>query len=304
MAKELRSSEKLSSPMSKCQRSVLITGCSSGIGHALAREFHARSLQVFSTARSANRIQDLADLGMTTFELDVTNYDTVLRVRDQVAEITGGKLDILVNNAGQNILGAASDVDMDKVEAMFNANLFGVMRMVKAFVPLLIASGDARILQIGSITGVVSPPFSSAYNASKAALHSYGDTLRVELAPFGIKVINVCTGGVTSNIHGSHATSFCPDGSIYKPVENIVLERRVGYALKDAMPTESYAKHVVGLTLKKNPPPWIWSGTLVGMFWFLKTFLWRSAFDWIVSRMFGLSILAQLLNKGKVKATM
>jgi len=286
--------------MSKSQRSVLITGCSSGIGRTLALEFHAKGLKVFATARSLKSIQALGDMGMIVSELDVTNNNAVLRVRDQVAEITGGTLDILVNNAGQSLLSAASDLDMDRVEAVYNANLFGPMRMVKAFIPLLIASGDARILQIGSIAGIAPIPFGSAYNASKAALQAYGNTIRIELAPFGIKVINVCTGGVASNIVGTPATSL-PEGSIYKPIEDIFLARRVNLSQRDAMAAEDYAKYVVPLVLKKSPPPWIWSGSKYWMVWLADTFLWRTVFDKYLSGVFGLSTLAWLVKSGKVK---
>jgi len=284
--------------MAKSQKSVLINGCSSGVGNALAREFHEGGLQVFATARSAKTIQDLADLGMMTFELDVTSENAVLQVRDQVAEITGGKLDILVNNAGQYFLSAASDCDIDRVEALYRTNLFGAMRMVKAYVPLLIASGDARILQIGSLAGIITLPFTSAYNSTKAALHAYGDTLRVELAPFNIKVINACTGGVKSKILRARVTGF-PDGSIYKPIEDIFVAKRVNASLNGAMTSEDYAKHVVPLTLKKSPPPWIWSGSKIWRYWFLNTFTWRTASDWILSKMFGLSKLKWLEKAGK-----
>ena len=79
---------------------------------------------------------------------------------------------------------AAADIDMDKVRALFDVNLFAVMEMVHVFLPLLLKSNEGRVVQIGSLAGLMPVPFGAAYNASKAALHSFGDTLRVELAPF------------------------------------------------------------------------------------------------------------------------
>jgi 1-acylglycerone phosphate reductase len=287
--------------MSKSQKSVLITGCSSGIGRALALEFHSRGFHVFATARSLSSIQDLADMGMTSLELDVTNNDAVIRARDRVAELTGGKLDVLVNNAGQSFLAAASDVDMDQVQALYDANVFGPMRMVKAYVPLLIASGDARIIQIGSVAAIAPLPFGSAYNGTKGALHAYGNTIRIELAPFGIKVINACTGKVKSDISSHRQITGLPDGSIYKPIEDIFMEKRVGVSQRGALAAEDYAKQVVSSSLKNNPPSWIWAGSETWLIWFVDTFLLRTVFDRILSGLFGLDKLAVLVKGVKAK---
>ncbi|KAJ7454966.1 NAD(P)-binding protein [Mycena galericulata] len=279
-------------------RSVLITGCSpGGIGHALAKEYHSKGLRVIATARKPAALTDLAVLGLETLELDVTKIESVKAVREQVEAMTGGTLDILVNNAGQGYSVPATDVDIDEVKDVFEVNVFGVMRMVQEFAPLLIASGDGRIVNIGSIVGVMPYPFGSAYNASKAALHSYGNTLRLELAPFNVQVTTIVTGGVKSNISSIHR--LIQPSSIYAPIADIFAERRVARSQVGAMPTDVYAKQVVAQTLKRHVKAWIWKGSFTFFCWFIDTFAGRRGFDWIFSSRFGLHELKSILSSKK-----
>ncbi|KAJ7459513.1 NAD(P)-binding protein [Mycena galericulata] len=268
-------------------RSVLITGCSpGGIGHALAKEYHSKGLRVIATARKPAALTDLAVLGLETLELDVTKIESVKAVREQVEAMTGGTLDILGTVP-------ATDVDIDEVKDVFEVNVFGVMRMVQEFAPLLIASGDGRIVNIGSIVGVMPYPFGSAYNASKAALHSYGNTLRLELAPFK----QIITGGVKSNISSIHR--LIQPSSIYAPIADIFAERRVARSQVGAMPTDVYAKQVVAQTLKRHVKAWIWKGSFAFFCWFIDTFAGRRGFDWIFSSRFGLHELKSILSSKK-----
>ncbi|KAJ7092464.1 NAD(P)-binding protein [Mycena belliarum] len=280
------------------RKTVLITGCSpGGIGHHLAKEYHSKGLRVIATARNPAALEDLAALGLETFELDVSRIDSVHAGRDRVASITGGTLDILVNNAGKGLSLPATDCDIDEVKEMFEVNLFGVMRMVQEFSSLLIASGDGRIVNIGSIAGVMPYPFGSAYNASKAALHSYGDTLRLELAPFNVQVITIVTGGVKSNI--SRERRLIQPTSLYAPIADIFAERRVGRSQVGAMPTADYAREVVAQTLKHHVKAWFWTGKFSWICWFGATFAGSRAFDRAFSREFGLSALKSILWKQK-----
>ncbi|KAK0486353.1 NAD-P-binding protein [Armillaria novae-zelandiae] len=268
------------------RKTVLITGCSTGIGNALAHEFHRQGLVVFATARNEAVLSDLQKAGMNTFALDVTNDEQITRVRDQVASMTEGKLDILVNNAGQSFLSAAIDLDMKTVQDIYDVNVFGAMRMVKAFVPLLIASSDACILQVGSIAALTPYPFGSTYSSSKAALHAYGNALRVELSPFNIKVVNLCTGSVKTDLV-EHMLNPLPDDSRYKSLEPVILAKRRAVS-QDAITAEQYAKNVVGEALKASPRAWVWYGTKAWIVWALDTFLPRTAFDNMMKGWYGL----------------
>lgn len=161
------------------RRTVLITGCSSGIGASLAREFAKHNLRVFATARDASSLTTLAGEGIEAFSLSVHQPESIAALKTQIEAATHGRgLDYLVNNAGRNLTVPALHMDYDELQLTYETNLFGVMRMCQTFAPLLIQA-KGTIVQIGSVAGVIPYVFGSAYNASKAALHSYSDTLRV-----------------------------------------------------------------------------------------------------------------------------
>jgi len=268
-------------------KSVLISGCNpGGIGNSLAREFHAAGLRVFATARQTSAITDLAELGITTVALEVTDPESIDAARDTVATATGGKLDYLVNNAGRNYTVPAVDIDVDEARAMFDVNLFAVMRMCQIFTPLLIEA-KGTIVQIGSVAGIMPYVFGSAYNASKAALHSYSDTLRVELAPFDVKVTTIITGGVKSRIARTERAT--KEGSIYTPID-AEYQRRLKHSQEVGMPNEVYAKDVVRQVLKTSPRKWIWQGNGSWLVWFTSTWMpWGSTLMGLaMSRMFNL----------------
>ncbi|KAJ7654103.1 NAD-P-binding protein [Mycena polygramma] len=281
------------------KRTVLITGCSSGgIGSALAKEFHSQGFRVFATSRRLESMQDLSALGIETLPLDVTDVAAIRKTRDEIVDRTGGKLDILVNNAGKAYPVAATDMDMPAVRALYELHVFGPMSMVQEFIQLLISSGKGCIVNTGSISGIMPVPFSAAYNTSKAALHSFGDTLRVELAPFDIKIVNVITGAVKSNIAKPNTI---PDNSLYKRMEEAYQAKRVNRSQSNATPTDDYARIVVAEAMKANPRAWLWAGSQSWVCWFIDTFLPRSVFNWLMSKMFGFAEFSVQVRNAKDK---
>lgn len=183
------------------------------------------------------------------------------------------------------------DYDEDELRELFQANVFAVMRMNKEFAPLVIEA-KGTIAQTGSIAGLMPYVWGGLYNASKAALHAYSDTLRVELAPFGVRVINVVTGGVLSNIARTHRT--LPTGSFMTPLAD-EYEERLTHSQQVGMNTQKYARSCVqqvlasdGLLTRKR---WIWEGSKVWLVWFAWTFLPRSVMDWYFSSKYNLSKL-------------
>lgn len=278
----------------------MITGCSAGgIGEALAEEFHSRGLRVFATARNVSSVQSLKTRwpDIEILELDVTNPDSILSAKSRITELTSGRLDILVNNAGVSYPYAAADMSMDKVKEVFNVNLFAAMAMVQSFLPLLLLAHSGRIIQLGSLAGVMPVPFGAAYNASKAALHSYGDTLRVELAPFGIKVTTFVLGNVKTNL--SKPWHVLPDNSIYQPIKQEYQSRRIDNFQASAVPREPIARDIVNEALKSSPRAWVWGGANAWITWFISTFFGRRGFDALLSKMFGLKKLAELQSQSK-----
>jgi len=197
---------------------------------------------------------------------------------------TDGHLDILVNNAGRNYTVPALDIELDEVRETFETNVYAVMRLCQAFSPLLIEA-QGTIVQIGSLAGVMPYVFGSVYNATKAALHAYSDTLRVELAPFGVKVVVVKTGGVVSNISRTHRE--LPEGSLYLPLKE-EYEMRQTHSQANAIPNEVYARSVVRQVLHRPSRDTVWEGGKSWLVWFISSFFPRRVLDIAMSRMFNL----------------
>ncbi|KAJ4993121.1 short chain dehydrogenase [Stagonosporopsis vannaccii] len=207
-------------------QTVLITGCSAGgIGHELVLSFQRRGYTVFATARSLKKMADLASLpNVHLLELDVTNPDSITATAKEIDQRTSGRLDVLINNAGQQYIMPALDVDIAAAKALFEVNYWAPLRMIQAFSSMLI---DARgcVVNIGSGSGVVSIPFQSQYNASKAAINMLSETLRYELAPLNVRVITLVAGNVASNmssgVNGAPPAEL-PATSRYKAVEKTI----------------------------------------------------------------------------------
>ncbi|KAL3420158.1 short chain dehydrogenase [Phlyctema vagabunda] len=277
---------------------VLVTGCSpGGIGHSLAKEFHAKGLHVIATARDKSSIADLEAQGMTTISLDVNNSDNIAAAKRTVEALTGGKLDILVNNAGRNYTMPALDVDLDEARACFETNFFAIIALTQALIPLLIAAKGV-IVNIGSLAGVLPYAFGSVYNASKAALHAYSRTLRLEVEPFGVRVLVVVTGGIKSNIARTHRE--LPEHSLYLPLVP-EFERRQKHSQENAMPNEEYAREVVKAALKPQPPKWLWKGHMAYLVWFARAWIGTWLFDLVLPRMFGLDRLKAMVKSKETK---
>ncbi|KAH8700986.1 hypothetical protein BGW36DRAFT_375350 [Talaromyces proteolyticus] len=278
------------------RKSVLITGCSpGGIGHSLSHTFHKRGLRVFATARDRSKIADLEAVGIETLDLVVDDLQSVQACFTEIESRVGSKgLDYLVNNAGRNYTVPAMEVDLQEARAVFETNFFAVITMCQKFLPLLMKA-KGTVVQIGSVSGIVPYVFGSVYNASKAALHSFSDTLRIELEPFDVKVIVVVTGGVQSQI-AREDRQLLPN-SIYQPIMN-EYHRRVKHSQEGAMNSDAYARSVVSQVLGSTSSTsrwyrnWIWEGNRTRMIKFLAGgWLWFGFYGWFFRRMFNLNKL-------------
>ena len=278
------------------KKAVLITGCSpGGIGYALAMQFHSRGLHVFATARNEKAVTDLRTVGIEALQLEVTSPESIAEVKRHISDRTNGSLDYLINNAGRNYTVPALDLEFDEVQATFEANVFSVMRMCQAFAPLLVQA-KGTIVQIGSLAAEIPYVFGSAYNATKAALHAYSDTLRVELAPFDVNVMVVVTGGVKSNI--SRTRRELPEGSLYLPLD-AEYQRRQQHSQEGAMETTAYAEGVVKATLRAKPTRSLWSGHQAWNVWLLLTLMPRVFWDYYFTNVFNLTKLAKIVKAQK-----
>jgi NAD(P)-dependent dehydrogenase (short-subunit alcohol dehydrogenase family) len=271
------------------QKTVLITGCSSGIGLALALEFKRRGWLVIATARRPEPMQELIRQGLIAEKMDVTSHDDIRRVARTIYK-SHGALDMLINNAGYGVIAPIVEVESGTLIKQFETNVFAPLEIVRQFVPPMKEKGQGTIVNIGSVSGVLTTPFSGAYCASKAALHALSDALRMELAPFGINVITVQPGGVRSQFGqkaGELAKQVLKEDSWYRPIRSFI-EQRAAASQEKAMPAEVFARKLLDKILTDNPPPVVRLGSKSKLMPFLRWALPIKTVDKILSKKFGL----------------
>lgn len=173
------------------QRVVLITGASSGVGQATARLLAQNGYRVLGTSRNAVAAGDTP--GVTMVPLDVRSDESVAACLKAVSGLVD-RLDILINNAGYEQAGAMEELSLEEAKAQFETNFFGVVRMVKAVLPLMRRQGHGQIINVSSLAGLSPVPFMGMYSASKFALEGYTEALRLEIEPFGIRVSQIEVG--------------------------------------------------------------------------------------------------------------
>lgn len=190
------------------QRSILITGCSSGIGLCVAQGLQQRGWRVFASARQADDVAKLQAAGLEALQLDVDHSDSIQTAVAHLAAQTGGRLDALFNNAGYGQPGAVEDVPRAALRAQFETNVFGTWELTNAVLPLMRQQGSGRILFNSSVLGFAAMPYRGAYNASKFALEGMADTLRLELRNTGIDVVLIEPGPILSRFRANAAVQF------------------------------------------------------------------------------------------------
>ena len=180
------------------QKSILITGCSSGIGLNAANGLRAAGWRVFAACRKKDDCDKLREMG---FESPLIDYDETSTIHSGLAEVlsaTGGTLDALYNNGAYAIPGAVEDLPTDALRQIFESNFFGWHELTRAVLPVMRTQGHGRIVNCSSVLGLVAMPWRGAYNATKFALEGLTDTLRVEMADTPINIILIEPGPITS----------------------------------------------------------------------------------------------------------
>ncbi|KAI0835112.1 putative hydroxybutyrate dehydrogenase [Hypoxylon sp. FL0890] len=235
------------------KETVLITGCSDGgIGSALAIIFQKRGLHVFATARDPSKMSSLKDLSnVTLLKLDVVKSDDIKAAVEAVTKHTGGTLNYLVSNAGRNHFMPILDEDLDKVRDLFEINFYGPLALTQAFAPLLIKAKGMAVY-VTSISGYINVPYMGSYAASKRSLELVAETLRLELAPFGVDVLEIVTGAVKTLGQTYFSDLKLPEGSLYKSIEDTFISRAQGNDQLTRMDTMDYATTVVDEILKRT----------------------------------------------------
>jgi NAD(P)-dependent dehydrogenase (short-subunit alcohol dehydrogenase family) len=190
------------------RRTILITGCSSGIGYDAAHGLAKRGWRVLATCRRPEDCARLQGEGLESFPLDYASEDSLSAAMDQVTARTGGRLDALYNNGAFAIPGAVEDLPRGALREIFETNLFGVHDLTRRVIPLMRAQGHGRIVNCSSVLGLVPMKWRGAYVATKFALEGLSDVLRLEMAETGIRVILLEPGPITSNIRANSIPRF------------------------------------------------------------------------------------------------
>jgi len=204
--------------MSKRSPVVLVTGASSGIGHAVASAFAAKGFEVFGTSRNPRNTEPIA--GVELIQLDVTDDESVTAAVSTVVQ-RAGRIDILVNNAGFGVLGAAEESSTAQAQQLFDTNFFGLVRVTREVLPYLRAQRSGRIINIGSVLGFLPAPYGALYSASKHAVEGYSESLDHETREFGVRVTVVEPGYTNTSFEASATDADSPIES-YAPVREHV----------------------------------------------------------------------------------
>ncbi|MDP9769635.1 SDR family oxidoreductase [Kosakonia cowanii] len=197
------------------QKTVLITGCSSGIGLESARELKRQGFRVLAACRKADDVARMDQEGFTGVLLDLDDAASVDRAADEVIALTGNRLYGLFNNAGYGVYGSLDAISREQLEQQFSSNFFGTHQLTLRLLPAMLPHGEGRIVMTSSVMGLISTPGRGAYAASKYALEAWSDALRMELRHTGIKVSLIEPGPIrtrfTDNVNQTQRD---------KPVEN------------------------------------------------------------------------------------
>ena len=233
---------------------VLITGCSSGIGRALADSFKSAGYQVWAAARKAADIEQLNAAGFNAVALDVNDAQAIEQMVARLGS-EAGRLDVLINNAGYGGIGPVLDGGVEAMRQQFSTNVFSVVGLTGACFPLLRAS-KGLVVNIGSISGVLTTPYAGAYCASKAAVHALSDALRMELAPFSIEVMEVQPGAIASQFGANasqHAEQVISESSPWWPLREGVLAR-ANFSQQNPTPASEFANNLLR-AVQRSPRP-------------------------------------------------
>lgn len=271
-------------------QSILITGCSSGIGLHTARGLAARGHRVFASVRSEKDRALFSDDGIETLQLDLDDSESIRTAVDTVLEKTGGRLDALFNNGAYGQPGAVEDLSREVLRAQFETNLFGWHELTNRILPVMRKQGHGRIIQNSSVLGFVALQYRGAYNASKYALEGLTDTLRLELRGTNIFVSLIEPGPISSRFRQNAHTMFMKNIDISKSVHRETYQRMEarlkmeGPVVPFTLPPEAVLKKVIHALESKRPKTRYYVTFPTYLFGFLRRVLTDRALDRILRR--------------------
>ena len=260
-------------------RSILITGCSSGIGYATAVGLQKRGHHVVASCRRADDVERLKADGLACVQLDLDDSDSIRQGLEDCLQITGGRLDALFNNGAFGLPGAVEDLSRDALRAQFETNLFGWQELTNRVLPIMRDQGSGRIIQNSSVLGLVALPYRGAYVASKFALEGLTDTLRLELRGSGIHVSLIEPGPIESRFRANAEQAFrryiVRDGSAHEQQYQAMESRlqKKGHATAFTLPAAAVLDKVIHALESPLPRVRYYVTTPTYLFGYLKRLL-------------------------------
>lgn len=272
------------------KKTILITGCSSGIGYCVAKELHARGYRVFATARKKADVEKLSAEGLESFRLDLNDSNSINFAFEETLRRTDGELYALFNNGAFGLPGAVEDLSRDALRAQFETNVFGWQELANLAIPVMRRQGYGRIIQNSSVLGFVSMPYRGAYNASKYAIEGLSDTLRLELKGTDIYVSLIEPGPIASQFRMNAVKALEKyidiENSVHREKYQGVLTRlnKPGPAVPFTLPPEAVLKRVILALESDKPKPRYYVTFPTYLFGFLKRILSTRVLDAILAK--------------------
>jgi NAD(P)-dependent dehydrogenase (short-subunit alcohol dehydrogenase family) len=272
------------------QKTVLITGCSTGIGYCVAKGLKQRGYRVIATARRKESVEQLVNEGFESLQLDLSSSDSILKAFRQIVQLADGNLYALFNNGAFGLPGAVEDLSRENLKVQFETNVFGWLELTNLVIPLMRKQGFGRIIQNSSVLGFVSMPFRGAYNASKYAIEGLSDTLRLELKGSNIFVSLIEPGPISSQFRANAMKAMQQyidiENSMHREKYLGVLARlnKKGPAVPFTLPPEAVLKRVIYALESNKPKPRYYVTLPTYLFGFLKRLLSNRQMDALLAK--------------------
>ncbi|ULR48726.1 oxidoreductase [Streptomyces deccanensis] len=253
---------------------ALVTGASSGIGRETARALVAEDFDVVGTSRDSTRVTPLA--GVTFLSLDVADDASVAGVVQEVSE-RFGRIDVLVNNAGVGSTGAAEETSVEQARAVFDTNVFGVMRMATAVLPYMRAQKRGRIINVSSVLGFMPQPYMAVYAASKHAIEGYSESLDHEIREHGVRSLLVEPAYTRTDFEANSAKPDTPLHAYAKQRQTV--DRVMAEAIRGGDAPDVVARAIVAAATDAKPKLRYTAGPMAGRVSALRRLAPARAFD-------------------------
>ena len=263
---------------------ALITGASSGIGSATAKELANAGFTVYAAARRVDKMNDLKKDGINPISLDLTKEDSIVKCVNSILK-EAGRIDVLVNNAGYGSYGAIEDVSMEEAKRQFEVNVFGMARLIQLVTPSMRKNHYGKIINISSMGGKIWTQFGGWYHATKFAVEGLSDCLRMELSLFGIDVIVVEPGGIKTDwgIIAANNLKNSSKGGAYEKYANKAADGMIkNYSGNMLTKPEKIAKTIKKAVITKKPHTRYLVGFMAKPMVITQKIFGDRVFDWII----------------------